>query len=109
MSVTDAAVGWRRELWQQVERCRVHVRSVVDAADPEGLLELGAPADEYDPEVDDLARLVRNGEVTADSVLAVWERWFGPGSALQSDQTLLEHLTQELLRGQPERPPAPPR
>ena len=83
---------------QQQERVRAHVRRVVDAADPEGLLDLGAPPDEYDPEVEDLARLVQHGDVTPHSVLQIWERWFGPGSALQHDPALLEHLTQQLRR-----------
>ncbi len=98
LPTSDATTSRRREPRQQVKQCRAHVRRVVDAADPEGPLALGAPLDEYDPEVDDLTRLVQHGEVTADSVLAVWERWFGPGSALQSDRALLEHLTRELLR-----------
>lgn len=85
-------------LRQQAKRTRAHVRRVVDAADPEGLLDLGAPPDEYDPEVEDLTRLVQHGHVTVHSVLEVWERWFGPGSALQRDQALLEHLTQQLRR-----------
>ena len=76
------------------EDVRRGVRRVVDEADPEGLLELGAPPDEYDPEIDDLTRLVVSGRVTVESVLAVWERWFGPGSALRHDRALLEHVTQ---------------
>lgn len=58
----------------------------------------GAPLDEYDPEIEDLTRLVRHSKVTTESVLAVWERWFGPGSALQSDRALLERLTEDLRR-----------
>lgn len=85
-------------LRQQVARARAHVCRVVDAADPEGLLELGAPTDEYDGEVEDLTRLVVRGDVTADSVLEVWERWFGPRSALQRDPAQLEQLTQQLRR-----------
>lgn len=83
---------------REVEQVRARVRRVVDEADPEGLLELGAPPDEYDPEIDDLTRLVVSGRVTVESVLAVWERWFGPGSALQHDRVLLEHVARELVR-----------
>lgn len=86
-------------LRQQLAQAREHVRRVVNTADPEGLLELGAPADEYAPEVeDDLTRLVQHGDVTTDSVLEIWERWFGPGSALQRKPARLEHLTQQLRR-----------
>jgi hypothetical protein len=85
-------------LRQQVVRARAHVRRVVNAADPEGLLDLGAPADEYDPEVEDLTRLVQHGDVTTATVREIWERWFGPGSALQDNPALLEHLTQQLRR-----------
>ncbi|SDE04611.1 hypothetical protein SAMN04489747_2363 [Auraticoccus monumenti] len=49
--------------------------------DPEGLSSVGAPADEYAFEADDLAGRLRDGRtVTAEVVVDVWERWFGPGS-----------------------------
>lgn len=86
----------RAALREPAERLRAHVQRVVDAADPEGLLDLGAPPDEYDPEVDDLTRLVRQGRVSTHTVLEVWERWFGPGSALQRHPARLEQLTEHL-------------
>ncbi|ROP38835.1 hypothetical protein [Saccharothrix texasensis] len=49
--------------------------------DPEGLLALGAPADEYGPEADSFAALLGQGvTITPEVVRQVWERWFGPGS-----------------------------
>ncbi len=97
---TGPAADLKRQavLRQQVARARAHVRRVVNAADPEGLLDLGAPADEYDPEVEDLTRLVQHGDVTTKSVQNIWERWFGSGNALQRNPALLEHLTQQLRR-----------
>jgi hypothetical protein len=54
------------------------VRAVVNREDPVGLLAIGAPDDEYDPEVQEL---VTTGDaVTAEQVRAVFLRWFGaPG------------------------------
>lgn len=54
------------------------VRHVVNKHDPEGLLELGAPRDEYDPEVSDLVRLVlREAPPNEVEIIEVWNRWFG--------------------------------
>lgn len=56
------------------------VRRVVNEHDPEGLLEMGAPEDEYDPEVTDLVRLVLRGDsLDPRDVIATWARWFGEG------------------------------
>ncbi|MEV0584594.1 hypothetical protein [Nonomuraea sp. NPDC050310] len=53
------------------------VHRVIDRYDPEGLLAMGAPQDEYRPEVEDLAALVRGAEpITPERVAAVWSRWF---------------------------------
>jgi hypothetical protein len=60
---------------------RSALRAVIDRRDPEGLLALGAPSDEYDPEAADLARLRSGGgPFTPTTVAEVWERWFGPRS-----------------------------
>jgi hypothetical protein len=46
-----------------------------------GVLDLGAPADEYDPEVEDFIRLIVKGEpITPEVVAAVWHKWFGDTS-----------------------------
>lgn len=50
-----------RRIEAQDATCWSAVHAVVDAVDPEGLLAGGAPADEYDPEVPDLVRVVLNG------------------------------------------------
>ncbi|MFI6297760.1 hypothetical protein ACIBEJ_39640 [Nonomuraea sp. NPDC050790] len=55
----------------------VTVRALINQHDPEGLLAAGAPDDEYDPEVSDLAALVcGKDEITAAAVGSVWNRWF---------------------------------
>lgn len=72
------------------------VRRIVDGLDPQGLLALGAPADEYSPEVAALAELVAAGPVGAAGVLAVWEHWFGPASSLARNPELLHRLTTAL-------------
>jgi hypothetical protein len=57
------------------------VREVLNKHDPECLLELGAPADEYDPEAREFVRLLARGEeIKPAAVVDVWERWFGPES-----------------------------
>jgi hypothetical protein len=56
------------------------VRGVVNREDPIGLLDLGAPDDEYDPEVADLIKWRQ--AMTAEQVTAVFLRWFGNSGAL---------------------------
>lgn len=54
---------------------------VLSQRDPEELLAVGAPADEYAPEANDLAQRLRDGQqITREVVVEVWERWFGPDS-----------------------------
>jgi hypothetical protein len=72
------------------------VDQVVSAEDPEGLLALGAPADEYRNEVLPLASLVLRDAVTSDAVFDVWEHWFGPQSALARSPERLARMTARL-------------
>jgi hypothetical protein len=58
------------------------VRAVVNREDPVGLIHLGAPEDEYDPEVADLIKWRK--AVTAEDVGAVFVRWFGGSGAMPS-------------------------
>jgi hypothetical protein len=61
------------------------VLSVLSREDPEGLLAVGAPIDEYCNEAADLAGSLRDGRpVTGEGLVEVWERWFGPGSGYVS-------------------------
>ena len=50
-------------------------RAVASREDPLGLLVVGAPADEYDPEVRDLTKWRR--AVTAEDLGLVFHNWFG--------------------------------
>ncbi|MGC5013599.1 hypothetical protein ACLQ2R_22790 [Streptosporangium sp. DT93] len=59
------------------DRLTTAVRELINRYDPEGLLGMGAPDDEYDSEVRDLTALVRGREkITAGVVGSVWNRWF---------------------------------
>ncbi|WP_157248566.1 hypothetical protein [Nonomuraea typhae] len=59
------------------DQVTAEVRSLINGYDPEGLLGMGAPEDEYESEVGDLAALVHAGqEITAAAVSSVWNRWF---------------------------------
>lgn len=76
------------------------VREVVDRFDPIGLRELGAPYDEYDPEVADLVRLVMRPEpFDEEAVDAVWRRWFGDDYSMRgSDQLAAQTRELRLLQ-----------
>ena len=58
-------------------------RTAVNREDPVGLLGMGAPEDEYDPEVRDLVKW--REAVTADQVRAVFLRWFGESGVMPPD------------------------
>jgi hypothetical protein len=48
---------------------------VLSREDPEGLLAIGAPTDEYAHEAHDLARWLRDGRpITGEVLVEVWER-----------------------------------
>jgi hypothetical protein len=95
------------ESWAERERLkREHpeywaaVHAAVNAEDPEGLLSMGAPTDEYDPEVADLVRMVLESSVTADRVLDLWRQWFG-ATGLDRNPVALRRLAAALARLQP--------
>jgi hypothetical protein len=80
------------------------VRALINRYDPEGLLDMGAPEDEYDPQVGDLIALVCGREqITADAVGSVWNRWFDDVSdwcTWQPEQVREVAAALEKLRGQ---------
>jgi hypothetical protein len=55
-------------------------RTVVNREDPVGLLGIGAPEDEYEPEIRDLIKWRK--AVTAEQVSAVFLRWFRESGAM---------------------------
>lgn len=66
---------------QEHGRLRAAVTERLNAHDLLGVLELGAPTDEYDPEMEDFARHIAEGEaITPEVVAAVWHKWFGDNS-----------------------------
>lgn len=68
-----------------LEELRCIVRRTVNEADPVHLLEMGAPEDEYEAEVDQIVReIIHKGPVIdgVEMVLLiqeVFDRWFYPG------------------------------
>jgi hypothetical protein len=54
----------------------------VNEVDPVGLIDIGCPEDEYDPEVEDLIKW--RDPVSAERVADVFLRWFGPESGAMS-------------------------
>ena len=71
------------------------VRHVLTKHDPEGLLAIGAPGDEYDTEAAELAALVRLDEPPMEAAVEqVWRRCFGERHHLRSDR--LRAVTDDL-------------
>ncbi len=71
------------------------VLEVLNDHDPEGLLAMGAPTDEYDAEAVELAVLIpREPPPMEADVEEVWRRWFGEHHHLRGD--LLRSVTDEL-------------
>ena len=61
----------------------VRVKAAVDAADPAGLLAIGCPPDEYEPEIRDIVARIESGAATdAEAIREVMTRWFGSGTGL---------------------------
>ncbi|MDI3213578.1 hypothetical protein [Arthrobacter sp. AL12] len=59
-------------------RMRAAITERLNAHDLLGVLDLGAPADEYGPEMEDFAALFAAREtVTPEVVATVWQKWFG--------------------------------
>ncbi|RJL35504.1 hypothetical protein [Bailinhaonella thermotolerans] len=76
---------------------RSRVRALIGRYDPEGLLAIGAPADEYDPEAGDLLVLVHGtARITPEAVSRVWLRWFGGSAWPESRPDQVAALAAEL-------------
>lgn len=57
---------------------RSDITERLNAHDLLGVIDHGAPATEYDPEMEDFARLIAEGEpITPEVVTTVWHKWFG--------------------------------
>jgi|HubBroStandDraft_2_1064218.scaffolds.fasta_scaffold269999_1 hypothetical protein len=78
-----------------IRALRAAVQSVVNGVDPEGLLRMGAPINEYDPEIDDfVGAIARDVPITEDFVRETWARWFDPRAG---ERTCLVELTGRLM------------
>ncbi len=51
-------------------------KQAVNSVDPIGLLALGAPSDEYAPEIRDIAHLLLSRKLTIEAVRSVFWHWF---------------------------------
>lgn len=72
---TEFPMKYRDGMWLSIFGA---VKTVLDAADPMHLLAMGAPSDEYVPEVEDIANRVFSGEhVDGASLHDIFEHWFG--------------------------------
>jgi hypothetical protein len=59
-------------------RLRGAITERLNAHDLLGVMDHGAPRDEYNPEMEDFASLIAAGTpITAEVVAAVWHKWFG--------------------------------
>jgi hypothetical protein len=94
----SACVGVDRREWRKrYDEAFAAVRDIVNEADPESLLKLGAPLDEYEPEVAQLVGLVLRADALSEvEVVEVWQRWFGEGHHLRGAAATA--LTDDLLR-----------
>lgn len=73
------------------------VRVVLNKHDPEGLLAIGAPDDEYDPESEHFARLLRDKQTISRAiVLDVWGHWFGATGFVRADDDQIDALAADL-------------
>jgi hypothetical protein len=82
-----------RELSQLYDTAWTEVKQAVDKADPEGLLAMGAPSDEYDDAVSRLVRKVLKGEAITAADLA---EWFTDNYGIDTADSAVEALVDEL-------------
>lgn len=81
------------------------VLALLSDADPYGLApgtDEGAPADEYEPEAAEVARILReHGSVTVQDLERVWLRWFDVSMVGQIGSARVARLVRDLndLRG----------
>jgi hypothetical protein len=73
---------------------RAALQSAMNDVDPEGLLRLGAPVDEYDSEIDEfVGAIARVVPIIEDYVRGAWARSF---TAASGERTCLVELTGRL-------------
>lgn len=79
-------------------RLREAVTACLNSHDLLGVLDLGAPADEYDPEMEDFVQLLAAREPITPEVVAVgWHKWFGdPSEQAEPPTAEMEALASDL-------------
>jgi hypothetical protein len=84
---------------QEDGRLREAVTACLNAHDLLGVMNYGAPATEYDPEMEDFARLIAEGEtITPERVATVWHKCFGEPSEGPDAPTAAMHALSAALR-----------
>ncbi|PYV31523.1 MAG: hypothetical protein DMG22_16410 [Acidobacteria bacterium] len=96
---------------ESAERIKRAVQSALDREDMEGLLALGAPADEYEPEAqlvadainilsEDACRVPPTASQLLESLRQVWQRMFGPFSQqdLAKREPALRRVAADIVR-----------
>jgi hypothetical protein len=79
-------------------RLRSAITESLNAHDLLGVMDLGAPEDEYDPEVEDFAALIAAGAtITPDVVATVWHKWFGDSAGNASGEVETPTLAMHAL------------
>ncbi|WP_316571766.1 DUF1871 family protein [Neobacillus sp. YIM B06451] len=75
------------------------VKEVIDEWDPIGLLGMGCPDDEYDPEINDIVKRLSNitsVDELAQEIQEVFLKWFGEnlstGECFLAAQKILERM-----------------
>jgi len=87
----------REDLRARDRAARKDLRAIMRHYDPEGLLEAGAPADEYSGEEAELLRLIVRGKLDREAVCDIWRERFGPTASLLANEPLTAEVTRELL------------
>ena len=72
------------------------IKGVVDKHDPMGLLSMGAPDDEYQPEVDRLAGIVRKDMTGAELSRAIYDLFLDMFSQ-SIDRGLCDKMAREII------------
>ena len=72
------------------------IKSIIDRHDPMGLLSMGAPDDEYMPEIDRLVGIVREDMTGAELSRAIYDLFLDMFSQ-PIDRGLCDKMAQEIL------------
>jgi hypothetical protein len=78
--LTENERAYIERLTDKLKRLNI-VISILNACDPECLIKMGAPNNEYTSEAESILEAIDNGEkINAELIRSVWAKWFGTGS-----------------------------